>query len=109
VLLGLVVGKLAGITTFTWLAVKLRIGLLPDGANWRAVTGIAALAGIGFTVSIFVTNLAFDDPSLRDEALIAILAAAVISSAVGAVILSRARPPTVTDTGLEPAEVTTVD
>ena len=92
VLLGLVVGKLAGITAFTWLATKLRIGLLPDGATWRGIVGVAALAGIGFTVSIFVTNLAFEDPALRNEALIAILAAAVVSSAIGAAILSRCPP-----------------
>jgi NhaA family Na+:H+ antiporter len=109
VLLGLVVGKLAGITAFTWLAIKLRIGLLPDGATWRGITGIAALAGIGFTVSIFVTNLALDDPGLRNEALIAILAAAMVSSTIGAAILSRGRPPTVADAGLEPAGVTAVD
>jgi len=105
VLLGLVVGKLAGITAFTWLATKLRVGLLPDGATWRGITGIAALAGIGFTVSIFVTNLALDDPALRNEALIAILLAAVISSAIGASVLSRCPPTTVTHAEPDPAEV----
>jgi Na+:H+ antiporter, NhaA family len=105
VLLGLVVGKLAGITAFTWLAAKLGIGLLPDGATWRGIVGVSALAGIGFTVSIFVTNLAFDDPVLRNEALIAVLVAAVISSAIGAAILSRCPATTVTDAEPEPAEV----
>ena len=109
VLLGLVVGKLAGITAFTWLATRLRVGLLPDGATWRGITGIAALAGIGFTVSIFVANLAFQDPTLRNEALIAILAAAVVSSAIGAAVLSRCPPATVTHAEPEPAGVSTVD
>jgi NhaA family Na+:H+ antiporter len=109
VLLGLVVGKLAGIAAFTWLAAKLRVGLLPAGATWRGIVGVAALAGIGFTVSIFVTNLAFDDPALRNEALIAILAAAVVSSAIGAVILSRCPPASGIQAELEPSGVTTVD
>jgi NhaA family Na+:H+ antiporter len=109
VLLGLVVGKLVGITAFTWLAAKLRVGLLPAGATWRGIVGVAALAGIGFTVSIFVTNLAFDDPALRNEALIAILAAAVVSSAIGAVILSRCPPASGIQAELEPSGVTTVD
>ena len=61
VLLGLVVGKLAGITAFTWLATRLGIGALPDGATWRGVVGVSAVAGIGFTVSLFITGLAFDD------------------------------------------------
>ena len=58
--LGLVVGKLVGVTAFTWLAVRLGVGELPPGASWRGIVGVGALAGIGFTVSIFVTGLAFD-------------------------------------------------
>jgi NhaA family Na+:H+ antiporter len=103
VFVGLVVGKLAGITAFTWLATKLRIGVLPDGATWRGITGVAALAGIGFTVSIFVTNLAFDDPALQNEAKIAILAAAVAAGAIGAWVLSRCPPST--EAGVEPQSV----
>ena len=90
VLLGLVVGKLVGISALTWMAVRLNIGVLPEGATGRSIAGIAAVAGIGFTVSIFVTDLAFDDPAIQNEAKVAILAAAVVAGGIGALILSRA-------------------
>ncbi len=93
VIVGLVVGKLVGVTLFTWLAVRLRIGVLPDGAAWPGVVGIAALAGIGFTVSIFVTGLAFDDPGLQDEAKVGILAASITAAVLGTIILFRAGRP----------------
>ena len=92
VLIGLVVGKLVGITAFTWLAVRLRVGVLPAGVGWSGIVGVAALAGIGFTVSIFVASLAFDDVGLQDQAKIGILAASVVASGLGALLLSRARP-----------------
>ena len=68
VLLGLVVGKLVGITAFSWLAVRLGLGRLPGGARWGHIVGVGAVAGIGFTVSLFVTGLAFDDVALQDDA-----------------------------------------
>jgi Na+:H+ antiporter, NhaA family len=92
VLLGLVVGKLVGISLFTWLAVRLRLGVVPEGGTRRGIAGIAAVAGIGFTVSIFVTDLAFADPAIQNEAKVAILAAAVVAGGLGGIILSRARP-----------------
>jgi NhaA family Na+:H+ antiporter len=96
VVAGLVVGKLAGISLFAWLAVRLGIGRLPDGVGWRGIVSVAAVAGIGFTVSIFVTELAFDDPALRDQAKIGILAASVVAGTLGAVLLRRlARPQSV--------------
>jgi NhaA family Na+:H+ antiporter len=88
VLLGLVVGKLAGITAFTWLAARLGIGVLPEGATWRGIAGVAAVAGIGFTVSLFITGLAFDDVRLQDEAKIGILVAAIAAGVIGAVVLT---------------------
>jgi Na+:H+ antiporter, NhaA family len=88
VLLGLVVGKLAGITAFTWLAARLGIGVLPEGATWRGIAGVAAVAGIGFTVSLFITGLAFDDVRLQDEAKIGILVAAIAAGVIGAVVLA---------------------
>jgi Na+:H+ antiporter, NhaA family len=91
VLLGLVVGKLVGISALTWIAIRLDVGILPAGSTGRGIAGIAAVAGIGFTVSIFVTDLAFDDPAIQNEAKVAILAAAVVAGGVGAVILSRGR------------------
>ncbi len=88
VVLALVVGKLAGVSIATYLAVRLRIGVLPEGVDMRSVVGIAALAGIGFTVSLFISALAFDDPLLVDSAKIGILAGSVISAAIGVAILA---------------------
>jgi Na+:H+ antiporter, NhaA family len=88
VVVGLVVGKLAGITAFTWVAARRGLGVLPDGATWRGIVGVAAVAGIGFTVSLFVTNLAFADAALQDQARIGILAAAILAGVVGAAVLA---------------------
>jgi Na+:H+ antiporter, NhaA family len=92
VVLGLVVGKLVGVASFTWLTVTVGLGLLPADVDRRGLLGVAALAGIGFTVSIFVTGLAFDDPGLQDEAKVGILAASLVAAVIGSVILVRARP-----------------
>lgn len=88
VVLGLAIGKLAGVSIATFLAVRLKIGVLPEGVDMRSVVGIAALAGIGFTVSLFISALAFDDPLLVDSAKIGILAGSVISAAIGVAILA---------------------
>ena len=61
VFLGLVVGKLVGIAAFSWLAVRTGLGRLPDGTRWGHIVGVGAVAGIGFTVSLFITGLAFDE------------------------------------------------
>jgi len=92
VVAGLALGKLFGVAGFTWLAARFHIGELPPGARWRDVLGVGALAGIGFTVSLFVTGLAFDDPGLQNEAKVGILAASLIAGALGALILSRSAP-----------------
>jgi NhaA family Na+:H+ antiporter len=86
---GLVVGKLLGITTFTWFAVRFRIGTLPDGVGWPSVVGVAALGGIGFTVSIFIAGLAFDGPVLAEQAKIGILVASIVAGLVGTLLLTR--------------------
>jgi Na+:H+ antiporter, NhaA family len=87
IVLGLVVGKVVGITGFTWLAVRLRIARVPDNATWSGVVAVSALAGIGFTVSIFITGLAFDGAPLEDEAKVGILAASVLAAAIGSALL----------------------
>jgi Na+:H+ antiporter, NhaA family len=92
VIVGLVVGKLVGIASFAWLAVRLGAGALPEGARWSNVIGVAAVAGIGFTVSIFIAELAFDDPALVDHAKIGVLIASILASILGAVLLLRSRP-----------------
>jgi Na+:H+ antiporter, NhaA family len=83
VFLGLVVGKLLGIGLAATLAVRTGLGALPPGVGLAGVWGGAALSGLGFTVSLFVTDLAFDDPALREEAMVGVLAAAVVAAALG--------------------------
>jgi len=84
VFVGLAVGKLLGVGLAATLAARLRPGALPPGVNLGSVWSGAALCGLGFTVSLFVTDLAFDDETLREEATVGILAAAVVSAALGA-------------------------
>jgi Na+:H+ antiporter, NhaA family len=88
IVVGLVVGKFVGIAGFTWLAARLRIARLPEDATWSGILGVSALAGIGFTVSIFITDLAFGGTSLDDLAKIAILAASVLAAAIGSTLLA---------------------
>jgi NhaA family Na+:H+ antiporter len=92
VVLGLVVGKPVGIVLATALGVRLRLGRLPDGLSLRHVLGVGCVAGIGFTVSLFVANLSFDGP-LLSEAKVGIVAASLVSGTVGSVMLYRMRSP----------------
>ena len=69
---------------------------LPEGMNWRHLGGVSALAGIGFTVSIFIAGLAFEDPLANDAAKVGILVASLLAGAVGAAVLftaGRSRSP----------------
>ncbi len=91
VVLGLVVGKVVGVAGAIALATRLGIARLPGSVTNRHILGMAALAGIGFTVSIFITGLAFEDPLLTDQAKIGVLAASAIAAAVGALILTLGR------------------
>jgi NhaA family Na+:H+ antiporter len=91
VVVGLVVGKTVGVTLFAWLATTLGIGTLPDGVTTRDIAGVGALAGIGFTVAIFISGLAYTDDELVEEAKLGILAASVLAAVVGALILRRPR------------------
>jgi NhaA family Na+:H+ antiporter len=90
VLLGLVVGKVVGITLASYAAVRSGVGRLPSGCNWRQMVGVSAIAGIGFTVSLFITELAFTDRLLADEAKIGIFVASIVAGGIGFVTL-RAR------------------
>ncbi|MDJ0924297.1 MAG: Na+/H+ antiporter NhaA [Acidimicrobiia bacterium] len=93
VALGLLVGKLFGISIATWIAVRLGIGKLPTRTGWSQVIGLAGLAGIGFTVSLFVTELAFTDPGLADSAKIGIFIGSFTAGVIGYTILRRAKDP----------------
>lgn len=88
VAVGLVAGKLVGIVGFSWLAVRLGLGRLPEGARWGHVAGVGALAGIGFTVSLFITDLAFDTVALQESAKIGILTASIVAAAAGGAIFT---------------------
>lgn len=87
---GLVLGKLIGITGASFLAVRSGLGILPPDTNWSQLIGVAAVAGIGFTVAIFVTGLAFTDPALQDLAKVGIFSGSIVAGVVGALLLTRA-------------------
>ena len=95
IILGLVVGKPLGITLCSWLAVRSGVALLPAGVGWRAILGVGFVAGIGFTMSLFVAGLAFGMESpLLDTAKIGILSASVLAAAVGWMLLRSVGTPT---------------
>jgi len=89
VFFGLVVGKPLGIVAFSRLAVRVGVAALPHHVNWRLVTGVGMLAGIGFTVSLFISALAFDDPSLLVQAKAAVLGASLVAGVGGYLALRR--------------------
>jgi NhaA family Na+:H+ antiporter len=90
---GLVVGKQLSITMFAWLAVRSGLSELPEGVGWRHIYGAGWLAGIGFTMSLFISDLAFADGSLLQTAKLGILAASLIAGLVGWTILRWASVP----------------
>jgi NhaA family Na+:H+ antiporter len=86
--LGLVIGKPIGIFLLSFLAVSLGICKLPNDLNWKSIIGVGFLGGIGFTMSIFITLLAFDDMELQNDSKITILIASVIAAVIGLVALN---------------------
>ena len=87
---GLVVGKIVGITVTSWLAVRLKLGRLPTGTGWPVMVGLSEVAGVGFTVSLFVTALAFGDGGLAADAKVGVLGGSVIAAVLGTAILVAA-------------------
>jgi Na+:H+ antiporter, NhaA family len=87
VVAGRVVGKLAGIAAATWLAVRLGLADRPEGASWAQLAGVATVAGIGFTVPLFVADLAFPDGRFQAPVKVGLLAASVIAGTAGALVL----------------------
>ncbi|NNK62947.1 MAG: Na+/H+ antiporter NhaA, partial [Gemmatimonadetes bacterium] len=90
IILGLVVGKPIGVAIFAWIAVRFGFADLPAGANWVQVWGVGILCGIGFTMSLFIGGLAFDDPAFLRAAKIGILGASAVAGVLGALLLLRA-------------------
>ena len=88
VICGLVLGKPIGIVLFSWLATQSRVATMLDGVSWRQIVGVGMLGGIGFTMSLFIANLAFGTCPL-EMAKVSILAASVISGLTGALVLMK--------------------
>jgi len=96
VIFGLIVGKQVGITLFSYLMVRLGLSQLPDGLTWRHIHGVSMLAGIGFTVSLFVTELAYaTNHHMADNAKVGILIASFIAGSLGFYLLKGLKPVTI--------------
>jgi len=80
---GLIIGKPIGIFLSSWILCKLKLAVLPSGVNWKQIFSIGIIAGIGFTMSIFIDNLAFDNKELIDTGKASILIASLIASIIG--------------------------
>ncbi len=93
VAVGLTLGKPIGITAATWIGLKLNVGTLPRRTTMRTVAGLGALAGIGFTVSLFITDLAFRESLFGDEAKLGIFLGSAVSGAIGYLALRSLRSP----------------
>lgn len=87
IILGLFAGKTIGVTLFSWVAVKLKLGTLPSRSGWKHIIGLGMLAGIGFTMSIFISLLSFSDEMQVTEAKFAILCASIIAGLAGFIYL----------------------
>jgi Na+:H+ antiporter, NhaA family len=85
--LGLLVGKPVGILSFSFIAIRSKLSTIPDGINFRQITGASFLGGIGFTMSIFITLLAFDDQSVIDQSKVSIMIASLIAGSIGYLML----------------------
>ncbi len=89
---GLFFGKQLGIFLFSWVSVKLKIAKKPDNIGWKHIYGAAILAGIGFTMSLFISNLAFINEELNNIAKVGILVASLLSGVIGFLFLKNLKP-----------------
>ena len=97
VMLGLVVGKFVGVFTFSWVAIKTGVASMPTGASWKSFASVCVLCGIGFTVSMFIADLAYSSlgaagAAMLDRAKLGILVGTVIAAVIGAVMLNVTLP-----------------
>ncbi len=90
--LGLLIGKQVGIVGFAWLAVKSGIAKLPEGVGWRKLHGLSLLAAIGFTMSLFIGNLAFEDQAQIDAVKLGVLSGSLIAALTGYFMLRATLP-----------------
>lgn len=91
IITGLFVGKQIGIFGFSYLAVKLKLSSLPESVNWKNLYGAGILAGIGFTMSLFIAGLAFDNPALLDLSKIGVLTGSLLSGIIGFLFLKSSK------------------
>ena len=87
---GLVLGKLTGVFGASFIAVKAGLAQMPEGTNWMQIFGLALLTGVGFTMSLFIGNLAFADPAQIDAVKIGVLAGSITAGALGFIVLRLA-------------------
>ena len=92
VFFGLLLGKPLGILLFAYLAVRLGIARLPSGVGWSAIAGVGLVAGVGFTMALFIAGLAFD-AALLDEAKLGVLSASVTAAVLGGLLLWKTTAP----------------
>jgi len=93
VAIGLLIGKPLGIFLFTFLATKIKLCKLPKELNWKSIFGVGILGGIGFTMSIFITLLAYNDTTIIDNTKLTILLSSLIAGVVGLVVLKASLKP----------------
>ncbi len=86
---GLFIGKQIGVFGATWLTVRSGLARLPDGVGWQHIYGLACLAGIGFTMSLFIGGLSFADPALMNAVRLGVLSGSALSAVLGYVVLYR--------------------
>ncbi|MDX9860794.1 MAG: Na+/H+ antiporter NhaA [Rhodospirillales bacterium] len=87
IILGLFVGKQVGVLATTWMAIRLGLGVLPDGSRWIQVYGVAVLTGIGFTMSLFIGELAFEGGDQSAAVRVGVLSGSLLSAVVGYAVL----------------------
>jgi NhaA family Na+:H+ antiporter len=92
IVFGLVLGKQIGVTLLSWLAIRSGYANMPAGVTWGQIYGVGWLTGIGFTMSLFITELAFDDPEMLDQAKLGILVASLVAGVGGYLVLRRLLP-----------------
>jgi Na+:H+ antiporter, NhaA family len=92
IVIGLVLGKPIGLILATWLVVQCKIATLPVGVSWSHIVGAGCLAGLGFTMSLFIATLAFNDVAFLEAAKIGVLAASLVAGIVGSLVLVRTHP-----------------
>ena len=107
IILGLFLGKQLGVFTFAWAAIKLGIAEMPSRTSWAQLYGVCILSGIGFTMSLFIANLAFTSPEVLDNAKIGILFASLIAGVAGWILLTKSA--SVEETTDEPVVETGAD